>query len=572
MLGPAAVSGSEAVRLFVDRAAAAAPDFRLTSEIAAAVARICRRLDGIPLAVELAAARLPLLSVEQLATLIEDRFRLLTAGSRTAPRRHQTLRALIDWSYELLSPVERSVLGRLAVFAGGWALEAAEDVCAVAVAGGAGSREEDEVGPQRPATDDVLDVLGRLVDKSLVLAEGVGDARRYRLLETVRQYAEEKLRASGELAEARRHHRDWYLAWSDAAFLELNGRRHGEWMRRLSAEHDNIRAALTWCQESPDGAALGLRLVANIGWYFVSSHRFGEGSRWLDAFLAAAPRRDGVRARALEAAARISLHDGDVPASRDRGEELLEVARQVGDRAGLLEAEARMALVEASEGAYMAARARLERCVAAVRAMGDDGASCMRTLDLGLIAIAAGDDGKARLLLEESLRLARRTGIDGYAAMALLRLSIVDRRGGDYGRSLRELEECRAIFREARVIEDHTLTCLGNLARAQGRFAEARALLADAVRRARRWGDRRAVAEKLGWLGVLAVAEGAPERGVRLIAAATAENPSIAPIHVPDARREVEGSLAHARARLGEGAFARAWAAGIAHAVEMNGE
>jgi non-specific serine/threonine protein kinase len=563
--GSGALVGSEAVHLFVDRATAAAPGFRLTDEDAAAVAQICRRLDGIPLAVELAAARLSLLGIEQLAARLDDRFRLLIAGSRTAPPRHQTLRAVIDWSYELLSPIERAVLRHLAVFAGGWTLEAAEAVgVGSAVVDGSGAGKDAGTGSHRPTPDGVLNVLGRLVDKSLVLGEEVGGARRYRLLETVRHYAEEKLRDSGELAEIRQRHRDWYLALSEAASPELNGPRHGEWMRRLSAEHDNVRAALAWCRESPEGAEAGLRLVVNIGWYFVSSQRFGEGCRWLDEFLARVPRRDALRARALEAVARIRLHDGDVPGTRERAEELLTVAGKVGDERLQLDAEVRMALVEASEGAYPGARARLEALLPVAEGMGDLAVCWEVTVNLGLIAIATGDDARARPLLEESLRLARRTRIDGLAAMVLLRLSILDRLVGNYTLARREVEEVGAIFREAHVTEDHTLTCRGNLTRAQGQFVEAHALLTEALRRGEQRGDRRAMAEKLAWLGVLAVAEGDTARGVRLIAAATAENPFIAPIHVPDARREAAASLDRARGILGGDAFERAWSEGTA--------
>jgi predicted ATPase len=561
----ALVSESEAVQLFVERAKAVVPDFRLTGDNAVAIAQVCRRLDGLPLAIELAAARLTLLSVDQLAARLEDRFRLLSGGSRTAPRRHQTLRALIDASYELLAPVERALLRRLAVFAGGWTLLEAVEAVGAEPAGAVGPAEETGTWPQ--ASDTVLDVLGRLVDKSLVQVDDVSGTRHYRLLETVRYYAAEKLRASGELVAVRNRHCDWYLALSDVAYRELNGRHHGVWMRRLSAEHDNLRAALAWCRQSPDGPEKGLRLAANIGWYFLSAHRFGEGCQWLDEYLALVPRRDMVRARALEAIARIHSHDGNVPAAWARSAEFLAVAREVGDERLLLAAEAQQALVEASAGHYPAAQARLERCVAQAR--GDVAARYLWTLNLGLVAIAAGDDGRARPLLQEALRLARRTGIAGFAAMVLLRLSILDRLEGDYARALRELEECCTIFQEAHIVEDHTLTGRGNLARAQGHFAEAHTQLTEALRRAYRRGDRRAVAEKLGWLGVLAVAEGDPTQGVRLMVAARTENPTIAAIHVPDARREVEAGLALARTLLGERYFARAWAAGQAMTLEQ---
>jgi predicted ATPase len=570
---PEATAASEAVRLFVERATAETPDFRLTRENAAAVARICRQLEGIPLALELAAARLPLLGAEQLAARLSDRFGLLSAGSRTAPRRHQTLRALIDWSYELLAPPERALLRRLAVFAGGWTLEAAEAVGSEGPSPSAALpgqvAEEDERGDAgapaaSPERRRVVDALGRLVDKSLVLAEDDAGARRYRLLETVRQYAAEKLRDAGELAEARNRHRDWYLALSDAASPELNGPRHGEWMWRLSAEHDNLRAALAWCLESPDGAEVGLRLVTNVGWYFVSARQFGEGCRWLDAFLARMPQRDALRARALEAVARIRLHDGDVPATRDRAEELLSLAAEVGDARLRFDAEARLALVEASEGAHARARARLAALLPVAEATGGAEACWEVTINLGLIAIASGDDRRARPLLEEALRLARRAGVDGLAAMVHLRLSVLDRLDGRFAEARREVAACRAIFRAAGIVEEQTLISLGNLARAQGKYGEARGLLADALRRCERRGDRRGMAEKLAWLGVLGVAEGDAGRGVRLIAAATAENPYLAPIHAPDARREVAASLDRARAVLGEDAFAPAWSEGVA--------
>jgi non-specific serine/threonine protein kinase len=565
------VLASEAGRLFVERATAVAPAFQLTAETAPAIAQLCQRLDGLPLAIELAAARLPLLSVAQLATRLEDCLGLLTGGSRTAPQRHQSLRALLDGSYELLAPLERAVLGRLAVFAGGWTLEAAEAVGGAPTTGvdapGAAQGTEGEARP--PVSGRTLDVLGRLVDLSLVVAEESDGTRRYRLPETVRQYAEERLQASGELAEVHDRHRDWYLAVSEAASRELNGPRHGAWMRRLAADHDNLRAALVWCRESADGPALGLRLAANLGWYFLSAHRFGEGCHWLATFLALVPRRDAVRARALEAAARIHLHDGDLPAARARGEELLAVAQDIGDARVVGEADVRMALIEASEGAYPAAWVRLQRCASAARARGDSAACWECTLNLGLVAIAAGNDAEARPLLDEALRLAQRTGIAGYAAMVLLRLSILDRLSGDFTRARREIAACRAIFRDAWVTEDHTLTCLGNLARAQGQLAQAHVLLAEAVRQGERRGDRRAVAEKVGWCGVLAVAAGNAVRGVRLMAAARAENPGLASIHVPDARREVEASLARARTCLGEAAFSQAWAAGQTMALEQ---
>jgi predicted ATPase len=242
-----------------------APAFRLTDQNAPAEAAICRRLDGLPLALELAAARVRGLAVEQLAARLEDRFRLLTGGSRTALRRQQTLRATVDWSHALLAEEERALLRRLSVLAGGGTLEAAE-----------------AVGGDLP---DVLDALLRLVDKSLVLADGAGAGgaagaaeatARYRLLETVRQYAEEKLLDAGEAGAARARHRDHFLAWAQRAAPEVTGRDQLGWLARLEAEHDNLRAALEWSRG--DGTDRELRLAAALA-HFWLLRGYGEEGR-----------------------------------------------------------------------------------------------------------------------------------------------------------------------------------------------------------------------------------------------------------------------------------------------------
>jgi len=235
----------DAVRLFVDRAVATTPGFTVTSENASAVAQVCQRLDGIPLAIELAAARVKVLALEQIAARLDDRFRLLTGGSPMLLPRQQTLRATLDWSYGLLSNQERAVLRRLSVYAGGWTLEAAEAIC---VGGGV-------------EASDILDLLTSLVDKSLVLAETPRGEARYRLLETVRQYAYDRLPEAGEEAEVRTRHRDWYLVLAEQADRELHGPRQELWLERLEMEHDNLRAALERSRVQKDGAEAGASLV-----------------------------------------------------------------------------------------------------------------------------------------------------------------------------------------------------------------------------------------------------------------------------------------------------------------------
>ena len=264
----------EAVRLFAERAASIQPGFLVTEANAPAVVQICRRLDGIPLAIELAAGRMDLLSPEQIAARLDKRFRLLTGGSRTALPRQQTLRASIDWSYSLLTESERLLLQRLSVFAGGWTLEAAEGVC------GFDGLEDFEV----------LDGLGQLVKKSLVVADSqVGFAVRYRLLETIRQYAREKLLDAGTGVDVRTRHLNYYLELAEQAEPHLRGPDQVDWLDRLEAEIDNLRAALEWSGE--DQVEKGLRIATSLKWFWHARVQSYQGviTDWLDRFLTAYP-------------------------------------------------------------------------------------------------------------------------------------------------------------------------------------------------------------------------------------------------------------------------------------------
>ena len=257
----ASIMRCEAVRLFVERATAVQPAFRLTEQNAPAVVEICQRLDGIPLALELAAARVRALAVEQIAARVNDRFRLLTIGDRTALPRQQTLRAMIEWSHDLLTDKERVLFRRLAVFAGGWTLEAAEAVCA----GG-------DVG-----AGDVLDLIADLVDKSLVMMEAQGG--RYGFLETVRQYAGERLEASGERDDVRTRHLHYYVSVAEQARARLPGADLGAWLPQQHVERENFLAAHGWCDHAADGASLGLKLSIATKFYWLYSGAAGLGYR-----------------------------------------------------------------------------------------------------------------------------------------------------------------------------------------------------------------------------------------------------------------------------------------------------
>ncbi|MCI0354796.1 MAG: AfsR/SARP family transcriptional regulator, partial [Acidobacteria bacterium] len=262
---------AEAIQLFVERAGAALPTFALTDENAPAVAQVCQRLDGMPLAIELAAARVKVLTVPQIAARLDDCFKLLAAGSRTIVSRHQTLRAAIDWSYELLSEQERVLFQRLAVFEGGFTLEATEGVCA-----GRG------IEP-----DDILELLSHLVDKSLVVVgtQQQGREARYRLLETIRQYARDKLLGSAEAEIIRQQHAAYYLTLAEQAELKLQGLEQLAWLDRLEVEHDNLRAALRWSQAEAQAGETGLRLAGTLGLFWYLHGHWSEGRGWLESML-----------------------------------------------------------------------------------------------------------------------------------------------------------------------------------------------------------------------------------------------------------------------------------------------
>ena len=383
----------EAVQLFVDRARLRLPDFGLTQENAGAVARICRRLDGIPLAIELATARLEALSVEQVAQRLEVSLDVLKGASRATDPRHRTLRVTLDWSYELLSQPERKLFGRLSVFTGGFSLEAAEAV---------------------GATDDieqleVMEALLSLVDKSLVVAEAANDGRmRYRMLEPVRQYGLERLEMSGEVQEVRRRHAEFFLALAEEAEPRLRGPEQAAWFERLDAENDNLRAALSWLREQGEGE-LALRLSGALGEFWHVRGHLEEGRRWLEATLA---RGDDATARikALLHAGWMAWEQLDYERSVALGEEALALAREQGDSAAI----ARALYIQGAPTLYQLdfdrAAALFEEAARLQRGVGDV-AGLARTIQaLGLTAIARQNFEHAAQLHEESLAIAREAG------------------------------------------------------------------------------------------------------------------------------------------------------------------
>jgi non-specific serine/threonine protein kinase len=412
------LTGCEAVELFVDRARAVQPGFTVTDRNAPAVAEVCRRLDGIPLAIELASARLRVFTVDQIAARLDDRFRLLTAGQRTAPPRQQTLRATVDWSYVLLSEPERALLRRLSVFAGGWSFEAAE-----AVGAGDGIRSHA-----------VLDLLAQLVDKSLVIAEGRRDAVRYRLLETIRQYAHERLLEAGEAARVRDRHLAYFLALAEEAEPKLRGIERPMFVAQLEEEHDNLRAALEWSLSAGADEA-PLRLGGALARFWWLRSYYDEARRWLDRALAAAPARTAARMKALHGAGWLAQHRRDSATARDLLDESLTIARELGDRWTEALVLHHLGRVAYYDGDPAAARALGEESLAIAEAVGDDWLIAWALHLLGLAAYIATDYPTARAYYARSLAIRREIGDQEGIAILQSLTGIVDLREGDLARA-----------------------------------------------------------------------------------------------------------------------------------------
>jgi predicted ATPase/DNA-binding SARP family transcriptional activator len=521
----------EAVQLFQERAAFHQPTFAVTERNAGAVAQVCQQLDGIPLAIELAAARVKALPVEQIAERLDDRFRLLTSGSRTALPRHQTLRALIDWSYDLLTEPERVLLRRLSVFTGGWTLEAAEAVCA-----GDGIEEWE-----------ALDLLTSLVDKSLVLYEERGGEARYRLLETVRQYARDRLQEAGEAASVRRRHLEWYADLAEQAHYPLNRTAtHGEWVERLERELDNLRAALEWSTEagaSPEGrpeVEAGLRLAGRPRRFWLVRGYLAEVRERLARLLAlpGAEAHTAARANALFCAGYLASFQGDYEVARSVFTESLVIRRELGDQSAAALSLIFLGNVALNQGDYRAARSQCEEGLKLWReTMNSLGAIAYSLTTLGGIAYAQEELDVARALLEESLTIWREWDDRWGTGLCLHRLGVVRQAQGDLGAA-------RALYRES-------LT------------------LFQAV------GENRGIAGCLeGFAGVAmassctAEREDSLRRATRLFGAAATLRDAVGTPLPPYDRAAYEHHLAALRAGLGEAAFAAAWAEGQAMTLE----
>ncbi|WP_246365519.1 LuxR C-terminal-related transcriptional regulator [Nonomuraea rhodomycinica] len=410
---------SDAVRLFTERAMAVLPSFQLTEDNRDIVLQICRRLDGLPLGIELAAVRLRALSLRQLLDRLDDRFRLLTAGSPAEPPRHQTLRALIDWSYALCSEKERMLWARASVFAGGLDLEGAEAVCS----GDGIDREE------------VLDLVCALVSKSILIREEHGSRVRYRLLEIIRQYGLERLSAQGEQGELQRRHCDYYRELAAEARGQLFGPSQVAWFTRLRHEHANLHSVLERCLADPDEAGACLEMATDLLYHWITGFYLGEGRRWLDRALSSGAGSPETRARALWAGSWLAIIQADVPAAA----EMLKESQNLGERLGLEDVLGYVALysgmIAMCEGDTDGAIELYEQALARHRALGDPVGTTLALIRLSLAHSFRGDSTRAIAMGDECLAVADAYGEGWHKAYMMMALGVDVWRQGDLARA-----------------------------------------------------------------------------------------------------------------------------------------
>jgi len=470
---PESLSRYAAVQLFVERAASVHPGFHVDERNQQAIAEICRRLDGIPLALELAASRLRALSVHQLQERLDDRYSLLTGGNRAALPRQQTLRALIDWSFDLCSPVERVLWARLSVFGDGFELDGVESVC---------TDEELDAG-------EMFDVLASLVDKSIVTAEQRDEGIRYHLPETLREYGHERLSAEDWQTLARRH-RDWCRELVDRAAAGWFTSDQVDLFTRLRREHANIRSALGFCLGEPDEAEAGLAMASALRFYWLMSGSLSEGRHWLDRLLDQHPAQDRTRLDALRVNGHIATLLNDYGGADLLLEEARSLAAALGDRASAAGVTQVCGLAALFQGDAEKAAALLGTALGEHLALDDQASAAYDGVQLALATVLLGDHARALELIEESLRICEASGENWTTALALFALCVEACRKGDQERAV---EAGRRSIQLRRELNDRRSIGLSFEA-----LAWSAAAGSDAVRAARLFGAAQAVQEAIG--------------------------------------------------------------------------
>ncbi len=544
------ILSSEAAQLFMARAAATSARFMLTTRNAPALAQICHRLDGIPLALELAAARVTMFSAEQIAARLGDRFRLLTGGSRTALPRQQTLRAMIDWSYDLLTPPERALLQRLSVFVGGWTFEAAEAMT-------------DEL--------DVLELLTQLVNKSLVIVDEQDGVARYRLLETIRQYARDRLFESGDSPAAWDRHLDYFLHFTEEVGSKLSTAEFFTWIERIEHDYDNILAALEWGAENRLEDTL--LLVGNLNGFWSNRSHDKVYARLQGIFdqLNARPadseansrRRETVRPKGLLALGTLALQQSDFPPARAAFSEAVAAARLIGDKSVQAYALIMWSVVLSFINDYVGIKAAAQESVAFFRETGENWGLAVALYQLGMAEGLLGDPVAQQARRDEAKQLVIEFNhpMTGYAMFGM---GISARNMGNFGDArhhfqlaLNALNAVRNTFFPVMIESE-----LGHLSRIMGEMAEAKAIYQRTLPIFADRGNRDAIAHQLECFAFIAHVEGQPERSVKLLSAAAVLRAASASVRAPWEQVEFEQEIGALRTALGEETFNTLWTAG----------
>jgi predicted ATPase/DNA-binding CsgD family transcriptional regulator len=571
-----AVAQSPAVALFVQRAMARLPDFSLTDANAAVIAGICARLDGLPLAIELAAARIKLLPPEALLARLEHRLAVLTSGARGLPARQQTLGSTIKWSYELLSADEQRLFRRLSVFVGGCTLKAVEAAC----------NEADHVGLN------VLDGVAALLDNSLLQqTEQAGEEPRFVMLETIREYGLECLEASGEKEEIRRAHANYSVALAEEAEPKLCSAERENWVLRLEREHDNMRAALSWAVERKE-AATALRLGGALWRFWLLQGHLSGGRQWLEKALALGVPQAGrlagtesgalttqvssaVRAKALGGAGVLAHSQGDDRQAKVLCEESLAQFRALGDKRGMVASLNGLGLIVGqatrARNDYAVARALYEESLAIVRELDDIWGIAETLWNFARVAIYQGDRTAGNSLCEESLALFRELGDQRRIAEILGFLGYMAFSQGNYTTELTSMEESLAIMRDLgdRRSSARLLWLLGYAAFVQDDYAKARTFYEEALAILQELGIKWLIASCLDGLAGVAVAQDQPEWAAHLLGAAALLREALGVSPPPYNLANYERMVATIRAQLGEERFAAAWAEGRKMTLEQ---
>jgi predicted ATPase/DNA-binding CsgD family transcriptional regulator len=570
----------EAVSLFIQRARTVKPDFQVTSENAPAVAEICHRLNGLPLAIELAAAHIRLLAPQAILSRLERRLPLLIGGARDLPARQQTLRNTIEWSYDLLDDGEKDLFRRLAVFVGGCTLEAIEAVCHA----------------ERHPYPDVLAGVSSLVDKNLLRKEqGAGSEPRFVMLETIREYASEKLQEHGEAEELQMQHASYFATFAEEAEPRLKAAEQEQWLDRLEAAHDNFRAALAWSVDRQE-VMTALCLAGHLGYFWFMRSHFREGLNWLSMAMGLADLREhagggevveqltsadngalrALQAKALWAAGLLTAWHGleSYALPRSYIEQSITLAREGADRPLLANALFLLGIVLNFEGDYAAASARIEESLGAAREAGYVWGIANALDRMGSAQIGQGEIALRRARREESLALRRQVGDRGGIAVSLLGLGEISREEGDYTGARHWYEQALPLFKEvgSPLNVGITLSNLGHVMHHLGDDVRAGQLFIEALVLARDQNNKVLTPVVLaGIAGPVAEMGGAAgeARAARLLGAATALLEATSGFLEPVDRADYDVNMAAIRARLGKQAFAAAWAEG--HAMTMDG-